>query len=133
MFHGKRGGVSLYSIHDELLIAHISSSTSIPATSTHATSSGAASAPKPVNTGVLNGSRMTIMDPRTGGDMYLYYQYGDGSLHYISQSPEHIWQGVTNLQVTNARMGTPLAAISTLTNGSVIVSGLRSNTISTDR
>ena len=127
MFRGKRGGVSLYSIQDGLLIAHISASTS-----THATSSGAASAPTPVNTGVLNGSRMTTMDPHTGGDIYLYYQCGDGSLHYISQSPEFIWQGITNLQVTNARMGTPLAAVSTSTNGSVFVSGLRSNTILSD-
>ena len=127
MFRGKRGGVSLDSIYDELLIANISASAS-----THATSSGAASAPTPVPTGVLNGSRLATMDPLTGGDIYLYYQYGDGSLRYISQSPERIWQGSTNLQVTNAKLGTPLAAVSTSTNGSVFVSGLRSNTISTD-
>ena len=72
------------------------------------------------------------MDPRTGGDIYLYYQYGDGSLRYISQSPERIWQGSTNLQVTNARFGTPLAAVSTSSNGSVFVSSLCSNTTSTD-
>ena len=70
----------------ELLIAIISASTSI-----HATSGGAASAPTAVPTGVLNGSRLTTMDPRTGGDIYIYYQYGDGSLRYISQSPERIW------------------------------------------
>ena len=127
MFRGKRGGVPLYSIEDRLLTANISASTS-----THATSNGAASVPTPVPTGVLNGSRLTTMDPRTGGDIHLYYQYGDGSLRYISQSPQRIWQGSTNLQVTNTKLGTPLAAVSTSTDGSVFVSGLRSNTISTN-
>ena len=127
MFRGKRGGVPLESIYDGLLIANISASTS-----THSLSSGAAPALTPVPTGVLNGSRLAMMDPLTGDDIYLYYQYGDGSLRYISQSLERIWQGSTNLQVTDAKRGTPLAAVSTLTNGSVIVSGLRSKVISTN-
>ena len=60
------------------------------------------------------------MDPRTGGDIYLFYQYGDGGLSYISQSPQRIWQGSINLEVTDALPGSPLASISTSTNGSVL-------------
>jgi len=82
--------------------------------------------------GVLNGTRLTTMDPRTGGDIYLYYQYGDGGLRYISQSPARIWQGSTDLQVTNAMLGTPLATASTSTNGSTFVSIFPSNTTLTN-
>jgi len=82
--------------------------------------------------GVLNGTRLTTMDPRTGGDIHLYYQYGDRSLRYISQSPKRIWQGSTDLQVTDAMLGSPLATVSTSTKGSVLVSIFHSNTTVTD-
>ncbi|KAL8702185.1 MAG: hypothetical protein Q9201_004540 [Fulgogasparrea decipioides] len=67
---------------------------------------------------VLKGTRLVTMDPRTGGDIYLYYQEDDGGLHYISQSPQRIWQGSAKLNVPDARLGTPLGSISTVTNGS---------------
>lgn len=62
------------------------------------------------------------MDPRTGGDICLFYQWGDGGLRYISQSPQNIWQGSTDLHVTDAKLGTPLASASTGSNGSTYVS-----------
>lgn len=72
--------------------------------------------------GALRGTRLATMDPRTGGDIYLYYQTTDGSLRYISQSPARIWQGSMNLRITNAKLGTPLCTTYTSANGSVIVS-----------
>ncbi|KAI4275982.1 MAG: hypothetical protein LQ337_002803 [Flavoplaca oasis] len=58
------------------------------------------------------------MDPGTGGDIYLFYQWYDGGLRYISQSPLRVWQGSTHLDVPDAKLGTPLAAISTKSDGS---------------
>ena len=62
------------------------------------------------------------MDPRTGGDICLFYQWDDGSLRYTSQSSQHIWQGSTDLDVIDAKLGTPLASVSTGSNGSTYVS-----------
>ena len=61
------------------------------------------------------------MDPGTGGDIYLFYQWYDGGLRYISQSPLRVWQGSTHLDVPDAKLGTPLAAISTKSDGSIFV------------
>ena len=64
------------------------------------------------------------MDPRTGGDIYLFYQWNDNGLRYISQSPKRVWQGSTDLHVTDAKPGTPLTSVSTISNGSTLVSNL---------
>lgn len=71
--------------------------------------------------GVLRGTRLTTMDAHTGGDIYLYYQYEDGGLHYIPLSSARIWQGSTDLRVTDAMLGTPLAATSTRFKGAITV------------
>ena len=71
--------------------------------------------------GVLRGSRLSTMDPYTGGDIYLFYQWSDGGLRYISQSPLRVWQGSTHLDVPDAKLGTPLATISTKSDGSTFV------------
>ncbi|KAK2805873.1 hypothetical protein FQN51_008647 [Onygenales sp. PD_10] len=72
----------------------------------------------PTEDGILQGTRLSSMDPRTGGDIFVYYQYGDGSLRYISMSPNRVWQGSRTLPVDNAMIGTPLTATFTITNGS---------------
>jgi hypothetical protein len=66
-----------------------------------------------------------MMNPQTGGDIYLFYQRDDGGLRYVSESPEHIWQGSSELHVTDAKLGTPLTSISTESNGSTYVSMFR--------
>ncbi|KAL8871761.1 MAG: hypothetical protein Q9174_002470 [Haloplaca sp. 1 TL-2023] len=71
--------------------------------------------------GVLRGSRLATMDPLTGGDIYLFYQWSDGGLRYISQSPRRVWQGSTNLDVPDAKLGTPLAALTTESDESTFV------------
>ncbi|KAI4236040.1 MAG: hypothetical protein L6R40_006286 [Gallowayella cf. fulva] len=73
--------------------------------------------------GVLRGTRLTTMEPRTGGDIDLFYQNADGSLHYISQSQARIWQGSFDLNVSDAKLGTPLCSTySNWGDGSVYVS-----------
>ena len=47
------------------------------------------------------------------GDIFLYYQSGDGGLHYISQSGQRNWQGSRPLPVKDAKLGTPLASTKT--------------------
>ncbi|PGH36189.1 hypothetical protein GX50_01045 [[Emmonsia] crescens] len=80
---------------------------------------GSPSGPSPPSKdGVLKGTRLASMDPRTGGDIFVYYQNGDGSLRYISMSPTRVWQGSRILPVDDAMMGTPLAATHTVSNGS---------------
>ena len=74
--------------------------------------------------GALRGTRLTAMDQDTGGNICLFYQYADGSLRYQFQNLARVWQGSTDLQVKDAMQGTPLAAVSTWNNGSVIVSAL---------
>jgi len=74
---------------------------------------------------VLQGTRLATMDPRTGGDIYLFYQWEDSGLRYISQSPRRVWQGSTDLHVTDARAGTPLTSVSTGYNESTAVSIFR--------
>ena len=71
---------------------------------------------------VLKGTRLTTMDPRTGGDIYLFYQWDDGGIRYISQNVSRIWQGNINLEITDAKKGSPLASVSTGANGSTFVS-----------
>lgn len=61
------------------------------------------------------------MDPWTGGDIYLFYQWDDRSLHYIAQNAERVWQGSTDLHVTNAKLGTPLASVGTFYNDCVSI------------
>ncbi|KAI4199089.1 MAG: hypothetical protein LQ350_004844 [Teloschistes chrysophthalmus] len=53
------------------------------------------------------------MEPKTGGDIFLFYQWDDGGLRYISQSPGRVWQGSTDLNVPDAKLRTPLASVST--------------------
>lgn len=38
----------------------------------------------------LRGTRLAVMDPSTGGDLYLFYQSPDGRLYYIPQSLAHV-------------------------------------------
>ncbi|KAK2792900.1 hypothetical protein FQN52_002578 [Onygenales sp. PD_12] len=57
------------------------------------------------------------MDARTGGDIFMYYQYADGSLRYISMSPDGVWQGSRTLPVDDAKLGTPLTATYYVKNG----------------
>ncbi|KAL8636413.1 MAG: hypothetical protein Q9228_006187 [Teloschistes exilis] len=52
------------------------------------------------------------MDARTDGDIFLYYQWDNGGLRYISQSPGRVWQGSTDLDVPDAKLRTPLASVS---------------------
>ena len=73
-------------------------------------------------TGVLPGTRLATMDPRTGGGIFLYYQVTSGGLQYISMSPRRIWQGSMDLQITDALLGTSLATTSTSINGLIYVS-----------
>ncbi|KAL8952566.1 MAG: hypothetical protein Q9222_001520 [Ikaeria aurantiellina] len=72
--------------------------------------------------GALNGTRLATMDPRTGGGIWLFYQLADGKLQYISQSPTRIWQGIIDMKITDAKLGTPLCATYLHTNASVFVS-----------
>ncbi|KAK2798538.1 hypothetical protein FQN50_008806 [Emmonsiellopsis sp. PD_5] len=83
-----------------------------------ATPSSPTSTSLPTEDGILKGTRLSTMDPRTGGDIFVYYQYGDGSLRYISMSPTRVWQGSRSLPVDDAMIGTPLTATFTITNGS---------------
>ncbi|KAL8721790.1 MAG: hypothetical protein Q9225_001590 [Loekoesia sp. 1 TL-2023] len=93
-----------------------------PSTSNTSSTVYPTAVPNATLSGALKGTRLATMDPRTGGDIYLYYQATDGGLHYISQSPARIWQGSMNLRITNAKLGTPLCTTYTSTNGSVVVS-----------
>ncbi|KAL8801369.1 MAG: hypothetical protein Q9200_006962 [Gallowayella weberi] len=85
-----------------------------PAKDAKASSNGAAS---PLDSssnansgGVLKGTRLTTLELRTGGDLHLFYQNADGTLHYISQSKARIWQGSFDLNVSDAKIGTPLCS-----------------------
>ncbi|KAI4282459.1 MAG: hypothetical protein L6R38_002925 [Xanthoria sp. 2 TBL-2021] len=90
------------------------------ATSTADPTSSAANATNERLGGVLRGTRLTTLEPRTGGDINLFYQTNDGSLHYISQSQERIWQGSTNLNISDAKLRTPLCSTySNFKDGSV--------------
>ena len=84
--------------------------------------------PSPVTTKTSGraqkGIRLVTIDPRTGGDIYLFYQWNNNGLRYISQSPKGVWQGSTDLHVTDAKPGTPLESVSTISNGSTLVSYL---------
>lgn len=62
------------------------------------------------------------MDTRTNGEIYLFYQWDDGGLRYIAQSSQHTWEGSSELHVTDAKLGTPLASVSTESNGSAYIS-----------
>ncbi|KAL8695770.1 MAG: hypothetical protein Q9224_003174 [Gallowayella concinna] len=85
-----------------------------PANVAEASSNGAASSPVSSTNadsgGVLKGTRLTTLETRTGGDLDLFYQNADGALHYISQSKERIWQGSFDLNVSDAKIGTPLCS-----------------------
>lgn len=71
------------------------------------------------------------MEPKTGGDIFLFYQWDDGGLRYISQSPGRVWQGSTDLNVPDAKLRTPLASVSTgSSKGSATVSISQRNLIS---
>ncbi|PGH00631.1 hypothetical protein AJ79_08147 [Helicocarpus griseus UAMH5409] len=72
----------------------------------------------PSKDGVFKGTRLAAMDPRSGGDIFLYYQYGDGSLRYISLSASRDWQGSRSLPAKDSMAGTPLATTHTVSNGS---------------
>lgn len=61
------------------------------------------------------------------GDVTLFYQAGDGSIHYTSLStPEKDWQGVVDLPIKDAKLGTPLACAAISIN---LVSFVRSISI----
>ncbi|KAL8734494.1 MAG: hypothetical protein Q9166_001394 [cf. Caloplaca sp. 2 TL-2023] len=66
------------------------------------------------------------MEPRTTsteGDMALFYQMTDGRLYYISRSQARIWQGTSDLNISDAKLGTPLCSTySNYKDGSVYVS-----------
>ncbi|KAL6719480.1 hypothetical protein ACLMJK_003720 [Lecanora helva] len=84
-------------------------------------------APSPQNNetqGVLHGTNLAVMDPFTGGDIYLFYQWSDGSIRYIDQSPERVWQGSTYLDVADAKLGTPLTSVSTNSSNGTLFSWL---------
>ena len=85
----------------------------------------ATSSPSPVSSNisgnVLEGTRLVTMGPKTGGDIFLFYQWNDSSLRYIDQSPQRVWQGSIDLHVTDTRLGTPLAAVATTSNDSATV------------
>ncbi|KAI4254238.1 MAG: hypothetical protein L6R42_007280 [Xanthoria sp. 1 TBL-2021] len=92
------------------------------ATSTADLTSSAANATNERLGGVLRGTRLTTLEPPTGGDINLFHQTNDGSLHYISQSQERIWQGSTDLNISDAKLRTPLGSTySNFKDGSVHV------------
>ncbi|KAK2732405.1 hypothetical protein FQN55_004129 [Onygenales sp. PD_40] len=68
---------------------------------------------------VLKGTRLSSMDPRTGTDIFLFYQYGDGSIQYMPLTSSRAWQGSKTLPVENAMIGTPLTTTYTSVNGKV--------------
>lgn len=93
------------------------------ATSTADPTSSAANATNERLGRVLRGTRLTTLEPRTGGDINLFSQTNDGSLRYISQSQERIWQGSTDLNISDAKLTTPLCSTySNFKDGSVYVS-----------
>lgn len=69
---------------------------------------------------VLKGTRLATMGSRMG-DIFLYYQSGDGGLHFISMSSSRRWQGSRDLGVTDAKLGTPFASTSATINGTILV------------
>ncbi|OJD11048.1 hypothetical protein ACJ73_09624 [Blastomyces percursus] len=71
----------------------------------------------PNKDGVLMGTRLAAMDPRSGGDVFLYYQNGDASLRYITLSPTRVWQGSRTLPLDDAMLYTPIASTYTDSNG----------------
>lgn len=85
---------------------------------------GEAETAPPLNTTVenaLRGTRLAVMDPAIGGDLYLYYQTFDGRLHITSQSVAHVWQGTIEMNIEDAKLGTPLCAGASYANDSILV------------
>ena len=54
------------------------------------TSNASASATANPDDPVLKGTRLATMESRSG-DTFLYYQSGDGGLHFISMSDMKVW------------------------------------------
>ena len=70
---------------------------------------------------ILKGTRLTTMDSRSG-DVILYYQSGDGGLHFIPMDKKtKAWEEPRDLGVTDAKLGTPLASAGATLNGTIFV------------
>ena len=106
---------------DDSSTPNTTASGSASATATVTTTSGPTLSPTAnPDDPILKGTRLETMGSRKG-DVLLYYQSGDGGLHFISMDETRAWQGSRDLEVTDAKLGTPLASTSADVNGTIFV------------
>ncbi|KAL8956152.1 MAG: hypothetical protein Q9193_006242 [Seirophora villosa] len=85
-----------------------------------ATASEPTATPNGSSRSALRGTRLAKLNSQTNDETFLFYQRSDGSLHYSSLNSARVWQGSMDVNIQNAKLGTPLCAIDTTTNGSVL-------------